>query len=451
MNEPPERRQTATVHPSGVTATLVALLSLAPPVGAQQPTARELAPWLDVPAAWSRTVEGARIAVVPNDLPRGASLLFIVEPPVASGESLAGAYGRAIGELGRWRPVGEPTEQGFETGWTFRFGIGVVELDGRSYTALAAVARKGDRLARFWALADADDTYNRYQAAVMTGISSVQDIDRQPVAAAPPSPSAAPAPPGVDAAFGTGVTGAYLGLERGVRASAGAGGQELVLDLATGFLSVGNAPGAPQVRTSVQDYLEVDVLLADGSYRRGLPVRGLAGDLAWDRAHLPVFWGTWRREGDRIVTQRGSYVTAYTLAGDRLVSERDRPWRKLPLLANARVEGSFARADYRDADAPRLVLRRDGTYEDRGDFLRMVGSAWHLVVPDGDAMLSRWSDAEARRALAGGSGTYVLDAFTLTLRDRDGRVWQVNAYVPPSETLPAPRYFVVNGYVLIRD
>ena len=50
----------------------------------------------------------------------------------------------------------------------------------------------------------------------------------------------------------------------------------------------------------------------------------------------------------------------------------------------------------RHASAPRLILRADGSYEDRGDFLRMIGSAWHLVVPDGDVMIKQWNDAQER-------------------------------------------------------
>lgn len=436
--------------PSPPRAAVTVLLALAviPPAAAQQRDGRLLTPWLEVPSTWSRAVDGGRVVVVPNDLPRGAVLRFIVEPPGVSAETLDAAYARTIGDVGSWRPIGEPVDQRFETGWTFRFGIGVVETDGRSFTAVAAVARNGDRLARFWALADTDDTFNRYQAALMTGISSIQDVDLDP---APAAPADRAGTAGMDSAFGTGVTGAYLGLERGARAGAGAGGPQLVLDLATGFLNVGNAPGAPQVQMSVQDYPEVDVFLPDGSYRRGLPVRGLAADVAWDRAQLPAAWGTWQREGDRIITHRSGYTTTYVVDGDRLLSERDRPWRRLPLIAGARVDGSFARADYRDPSAPRLVLRADGTYEDRGNFLRMVGSAWNLVEPDGEVMVRRWSDEQARRALGAGSGTYTLEAYTLTLRDQDGRIWRVNAYVPPTETLPAARYLVVNGYALIRD
>ncbi|MCJ7555818.1 MAG: hypothetical protein MUP90_02755 [Gammaproteobacteria bacterium] len=95
---------------------------------------------------------------------------------------------------------------------------------------------------------------------------------------------------------------------------------------------------------------------------------------------------------------------------------------KLPLPQYSRIEGSFARADYRDAGAPRPVLHADGRYEDRNGFLRMVGSASNLVVPDGHALVSRWSDTEAQGALAGGSGNYTFESFTLMLNDSDGRV-----------------------------
>ena len=55
-------------------------------------------------------------------------------------------------------------------------------------------------------------------------------------------------------------------------------------------------------------------------------------------------------------------------------------------------------------------------------------------MPDGNAMVSRWSDAEARRAMGGGSGTYTLEDYTLTLRDRDGRVWPLDLEVARAST-----------------
>ncbi|QKK11961.1 MAG: hypothetical protein HND59_10580 [Pseudomonadota bacterium] len=180
-------------------------------------------------------------------------------------------------------------------------------------------------------------------------------------------------------------------------------------------------------------------------------MRGIASDFSWERQQQRILWGTWRREGRRVIVQRGSYTTTYTIENDHtLISDRGRPWMKISPHSGKRFQGTYARADYRDASAPRLVLRADGSYEDRGDIMRMIGSGWNLVVPDGGVMLSRWSEAEARRAMAGGSGTYTYENFTLTLRDRDGRMWQTSAYVPPGETLPGPARLVVNGRALVK-
>ena len=80
----------------------------------------------------------------------------------------------------------------------------------------------------------------------------------------------------------------------------------------------------------------------------------------------------------------------------------------------------------------------------------MVGLSWHLLVPDGDALSSGWTDAQARQIMAGGSGTYTFDAFSLTLRDNDQRVWRINAYAPAGETLPRARRLVINTRALVR-
>lgn len=426
-------------------------------VGVAQPDAGQQLPWLELPAGWSSRIENGVVMAMPDDLSYGAAMLVVV-PPSSSTAPLQDAYTQTTAELGDWTPLGDPVEQTLDTGWVFLLGNGVVRWEGQTTTALVAVGRKGESLVRFWMVADSDATYNHYQPEVAQAIASVQDASL-PVATPPASgpPSAVPPRPEAelafrpDPAFREGISGVYLGLERGARASAGAGGMELVLDLATNFLGVGASPGSPQLQTSIQDFLEVDIFLPDGSYRRRLPIRGMASDLVWDRSRQPILWGTWQREGDRVVIRRGSYTTSYVVQGDRLLSERERPWRKLPAMSNLRLEGSFARSDFGDSGAPRLVLHADGSYEDRGAFLNMVGSSWHLVVPDGDALSSGWSDAEARRFLGGGSGTYTLDSYTLTLDDRDGRVWQINAYVPPTETPPRIRHLVVNGYQLVAD
>ncbi|MDH3524238.1 MAG: hypothetical protein OES32_11690 [Acidobacteriota bacterium] len=447
--------------PAGSTiATLVFILlssapMAAPEAGAATPAdAHEPAPWLDVPAGWSRTLQGEVVAVVPDDLPPGGSFLLLVEPPRASTASLAADYEAALTDLGPWTPVGAPIESPMESGWVFRLGVGVTRLDGATYTAQVAVGRHGDTRARFWALADSDDTFNRYKSALANAIVSVQDLGAAPPAGAEPSALAAVPPAAgsrLDPGFGQGLSGVYVGLERGLSAGAGGGGQEMTLDPVTGQLGSRTSAGAPATQVSISDFLEVDVFFPDGTYRRRLPIRGLGADLDWERRQQPVLWGRWTRQGDQVVVQRGSYTTTYTVRGEELVSDRDRPWRKVPPPRNVRLEGSFARDDYRDATAPRLVLHADGSYEDRGGFLRMVGSAWNLVVPDGDAMLGHWTQAQIDRAMAAGSGTYTFDAFTLALSDRDGRVWQINAYLPPGESLSRPQRLVINGRALVRD
>jgi len=404
-------------------------------------------PWLDVPANWPRTVQQGVVAVSPNDLAPGAQLVLMVEPPKKSHEPLAAAYEQALRDLGPWRPVGSPAEQRFDNGWVFRLGVGVATLEGRTYTAETAVARRGDLRVRFWVLADSDATFNRYKAATTNAIASAQDITHPPARAAAPPPASVQSEK-LDPRFGKGVSGVYVGLERGLSLSAGAGpGMRQTYNSSTGRYETSSG-AVSQLQTHISDYTEVDVFFPDGSYRRKLPVRGLSSsELSWERSQR----GTWQRQGKKIVIRRGSYTTTYTIENDHtLISDRGRPWTKT-VSPRARIEGVYARADYRDAGAPRLVLRADGSYEDRGGFLHMIGTAWNLVVPDGDAMISRANEAQANRLLGPGSGTYTAEDFTLTLRDRDGRVWRFNIYLPPGARLPGAQRLVVNGRALMRD
>ncbi|MCJ7839217.1 MAG: hypothetical protein MUP61_08420, partial [Burkholderiales bacterium] len=263
---------------------LLAMIALchALAANAQGGTPEALTPWLDIPASWARSVENGVVAVVPDDLRAGESLLLLVEPVSTSSENLASDYARALTDLAPWTPVGDPVEQSFDSGWIFRFGVGVVELNGIRYTAETAVARHGNERARFWALADSDDTFNRYKAAIGTAISSVQDLTLGTAAAgAPPGETAASvsATP-LDGAFGLGVSGVYVGLERGMSASAGFGqGPQQTYNQSSGQFESSATGMAPGVQTSIGDYTEIDVLFPDGSCRRRMPDRGLASDL----------------------------------------------------------------------------------------------------------------------------------------------------------------------------
>ncbi|MEZ4587060.1 MAG: hypothetical protein R2909_11715 [Gemmatimonadales bacterium] len=421
----------------GATLAALALLATSTSGAAAQSSdsARALTAWLEVPAGWRRSIENGVVAVQPDDLASGQSLVLLIDPLAATSTGLAESYEQALRDLGPGRPVESPREQQLANGWAFRHGVGVATLDGRSFTAHTAVALRSGRQIRIWVLANSDETYNRYQTPILNAIASVQDIAPDGVVASAPAGAANPVPTGEPPpGFGEGVSGVYTGIERGASASAGV------------------APGGgPAPASYVGDYAEVDVLFPDGTYRRRLPLRGLATDLGWERRQQPVLWGRWTRDGNRITVERGSYRTSYTIDGETLVSDRGRAWVKVPVRRDVRLDGTYVRADFRDPEAPRLVLRPDGSYEDRGGFLRMVGSAWHLVAPDGDVLVSRWTDAQARQIMGGGSGTYRYDAFTLTLRDRDGRVWQINALVPPDESLPNPRRLYIHGRALVRE
>ena len=422
--------------------------------------AGRLVPWLDVPASWSRVVENGIVSLMPNDLPPGRTLLLMVEPETASSDSPNAAYDKAVRDLGPWEPIGTPDTQK-SGGWTFRQGVGVVTLNGVEYIGHTIVARHAGRMVRQWALADSDATYNRYKSAIGTALSSVQDITQAPAAApaTPPQPAqqVARATPTTDAGklpagFGKGLSGVYVGVERGLSASASVGaGTQQVFNPSTGQYETSATGTAPQPGAQIGDYLEVDVFYPDGTYRRRLPIRGLMSDLNWERTQIKNLWGTWRQEGNQIVVQRGNYTARYTVDGEALTSGRGNIWVKLPLHTNLRLDGTWARADFRDADAPRLTLRADGTYREHDRFLRMVGSAWHLVEPDADAMIGHWNDNQFLAAMSPSAGTYSFDNFTLTLRASDGRIWQINAYVPAGESAPRPKRLVINGRVLVRD
>jgi len=405
---------------------LAMLLVVPVMIGAQQSSAQNAVPWLDIPANWSRLVKDKVLILVPGDLPAGSVLMLMVEPPAPHKQTLEGAYQKALSDLGPWKPVGQVLDQAANNDWRFRFGVGVTQLEGVNYTALTAVALRRDLMARFWVLADSDATYNRYQSIFLNAISSVQDIKSASAAASAPAPASAPVSK-LDPAFGKGVSGVYVGIVRSLRAS-----------LAT--------------QTYISDDEEVDVFFPDGTYRRRLPIRGLNGNLAWERQQQLPLWGTWQQQGSIVIVRRGDYQSRYTLQGQELVDERGRAWHKIKLpAAQQRIDGVYARADFRDPDAPRLILRADGSYEDRGNFMNMVSSSGNLVEPDGDTMLARLSESDYNKLRRSSIGTYTYENFSLTLHAQDGRIWQINAYVPSGENFPYVKQMVINGRKLQRD
>ena len=63
---------------------------------------------------------------------------------------------------------------------------------------------------------------------------------------------------------------------------------------------------------------------ADTVARERMPIRGLATDLAWERAQIPVLWGTWTREGSRVTVIRGATLDGTYVREDfRIPTRRD--------------------------------------------------------------------------------------------------------------------------------
>lgn len=412
------------------------------PAAALAQHARRRVPWMDLPSTWTVTVKSGIVTAVPPDLGPGESLALMIEPETRSRVSLAADYRKALKDIGGpWTPIGKPVVQPRDGGWTFQLGVGTVLLGGTRYIGQTTVARHGKRRVRSWILASSGAVFNRYKTTTATAIASVQDLTLKGHHGASASGGARGAervasgkvyvghvPPG----FGRGVSGVYIGLERGLHAHAGYG------------------IGSPSLSADVE--YEIDVFYPNGRYRRRFPDRGLASDPSWERAHGAAMWGTWTRHGGRIVVRRGSYTTTYRIKNERtLVSEGDREWKKMRLKPGTRIDGVYASSHWLSADGPRLVLHADGTYEDRRGFLHAFAGPESLVVPDGPSMIRRMSDAQLKRAMGGGRGTYTYADFTLTLRDQNGRVWQVGLGVPPGEKLPSPRWLYMDQSRLIRQ
>jgi len=418
-----------------------AVVLLVPAVALAQ-HARKRVPWLDLPSSWTLTVRSGIVTAVPSDLRPGESLALMIEPETRSHVSLAADYEKALRDIGGpWTPIGQPVVQPRDGGWTFRLGVGNVVLGGTRYIGQTAVARNGRRRVRTWILASSGAVFNRYKNVTATAVASVQDITLKAHHGARARAGAHGSTPvtggkvyvgKVPRGFGRGVSGVYIGLERGLHAHAGYG------------------IGAPSLSADIE--YEIDVFYPDGTYRRRFPDRGLASDPAWERARGGALWGRWTRHGRRVVVRRGSYTTTYRIKDEHtLVSSSDREWHKMRLSPGARFEGVYASSHWLSADGPRLVLHADGTYEDRRGFLHAYAGPESLVVPDGLTMIRRMSDAQLKRAMGGGRGTYTYADFTLTLRDQDGRVWQVGLGVPPGEKMPSPRWLYLDQSRLIRQ
>jgi hypothetical protein len=140
------------------------------------------AAWLELPPGWARVRVDELVVAMPRATPGGTTFLLLVEPVHEAPDGSADAdFEPAASDPGFWFPAGAPVRHDDVDGWTFRIGAGVLALNGTSYVAVAAVARTTTLRARFWALADSEDTSERYRPAVLTAITSVRRFHEVPV------------------------------------------------------------------------------------------------------------------------------------------------------------------------------------------------------------------------------------------------------------------------------
>lgn len=211
--------------------------------------------------------------------------------------------------------------------------------------------------------------------------------------------------------FGKGLSGAYFGT-----------GRRWALTLGSGL------QGMNDVR--------VIVVLPDGTWREGLPDRGLETDIAADRRDFDR-WGIW--------TTSGGVVRAKT-QNDEVVLDAQN-WRKLSPIDGLRTDGVFVKEDsgWAGAGEPELVLHADGAFDDRSGLSNMVGSTGEF-----DGVPKHLTREQETLVLRPGGGTYEFRNFTLVLRFSDGRVRRMSVYAPPNDDVKRPKRLVLGGTVLVR-
>lgn len=276
---------------------------------------------------------------------------------------------------------------------------------GRTYASFFAAA-PGTRFeaALFFAVNEA--LYNTHVAAVTTLWETVRfanlEPSAQPMATTPPLPSTAPGELQVESmyvGFGTnlGAASERYRFEFLVFYTNG-----LVYRGGAGFLTQGPDALALDNETVRQYHL--------GTYR----LHGSDIHITWPGSKTEVI----RREGDRL-SIRGALGT---------------PWQRLPRLDGLRLQGTYVPAT-RTAEPKWITFAPDGTFTEQG----IVAYAGNLYFLE-----------RGIQEPSGGSGTYTIHDWALTLRYADGTVARMLCYVLPDDDRRRPRQLLINTYFLER-
>ena len=180
--------------------------------------------------------------------------------------------------------------------------------------------------------------------------------------------------------------------------------------------------------------VEYITFLPNGYVYWTLPPEGLLDfDPAVAKRAHPDDWGTYTTKNGDVHVLRGPQKFPYVLTqnGDRLnnpPSLGKGTFRHVPPADGLRIEGSYRRSE----SEPSIIFTSDGRFRDEGIF-RNFGTAQR---PDG----SVYHD-DGR----GGSGTYLIDQYTLELRYSDGRMRRSPFIIFPENLAKKP---AVDSFIL---
>lgn len=131
---------------------------------------------IKAPPGWkSETQEGTRV-LVPGDLAQGkvfAVILPKMEKKLGSVDALFAEAIKSLGEIGTFKPATEPLTGESAGKWAYKFQLGVVTTTGASVLAEAFGLKKGDDEGIILVLSDSEETFAKYNPALVEMIRSL--------------------------------------------------------------------------------------------------------------------------------------------------------------------------------------------------------------------------------------------------------------------------------------
>lgn len=227
------------------------------------------------------------------------------------------------------------------------------------------------------------------------------------------------------------ITGLYSGMTRG--------------------LHVRPSPfGGTALEYSLDETLHL--LLPDGLYRYGMPSQGLGPGIEADRAMLPIRWGIWRAEGDTIVIERAGQTERLSITREGVLTDQDGNEFSVVRQTEAqKIDGVWAREDFREPGAPRLRLDPDGRFMTSGPFTQIVASLFNVADWGACDPNAPTSYGEIDPIWREGVGRYDFSDFALTLDYDDGRMIRIGTIARTADDGAVESLRIGDTHWFVRD